>query len=308
MGAKLCLGQAAGLSKGFKVFHPVVILQSMVSGLLIGGIFALFGVGFSLTWGVMKVINIAHAAFGILASYLAYWGLSLYGIDPILSLLISLPMMFMGGLFIHRLLIHPITHSKDVVVASMILTFGLAIVLENSMLIAWSPDERLITTAYSSQSIFLGDIVIRVSHFIGFILSMLGIGAIYLFLYRTRTGRAVRASWQDPEGAALQGVNLRRVSMITFGLAVASSGAGGVAMAYMYSFNPPAHHLWLIFLFLVVIVGGVGSILGTAIAGLIIGLITGLSGAFFPMQWVNVMLFGLLMVILIVKPEGLFKK
>jgi branched-chain amino acid transport system permease protein len=254
------------------------------------------------------VINIAHAAFGILASYIAYWGLTLYGIDPILSLILSLPLLFVTGLLTHRVLIQPITRSKDIVVASMILTFGLAIVLENIMLFAWSPDERLITTAYASKAIFIGDIIIKVSNLLGFTLSMLGIVAIYLFLYHTRTGKAVRATWQDPEGAALQGINLRKVSMITFGLAIASSGAGGVAMAYMYSFNPPVHNLWLIFLFLVVIVGGVGSILGSAIGGLIIGLITGLSGAFFPMQWINVLLFGLLMGILLVKPEGLFKR
>ncbi|MDI7260653.1 MAG: branched-chain amino acid ABC transporter permease [Thermodesulfobacteriota bacterium] len=290
------------------MLNPIVIIQSIVSGLLMGGIFALFAVGFSLTWGVMKVINIAHAAFGILASYIAYWGLTLYGIDPILSLILSLPLLFVTGLLTHRVLIQPITRSKDIVVASMILTFGLAIVLENIMLFAWSPDERLITTAYASKAIFIGDIIIKVSNLLGFTLSMLGIGAMYLFLYHTRTGKAVRATWQDPEGAALQGINLRRVSMITFGLAIASAGAGGVAMAYMYSFNPPAHNLWLIFLFLVVIVGGAGSVIGSAIAGLMIGLITGLSGAFFPMQWINVLLFGLLMGILLIKPEGLFKK
>ncbi len=290
------------------MFNSVVILQSMVSGLLMGGIFALFGVGFSLTWGVMKVINIAHAAFGILASYIAYWGLTLYGVDPILSLALSLPLLFVTGLLVHRFLVQPITRSRDIVVASMVLTFGLAIVLENLMLFAWSPDERLITTSYSSQAIFLGEIIIKVSNLLGFVLSMTGITAIYLFLYRTRTGKAVRATWQDPEGAALQGINLRRVSMIAFGLAIASAGAGGVAMAYMYSFNPPAHNLWLLFLFLVVIVGGVGSVIGSAIAGLLIGLITGLSGAFFPMEWINVFLFGLLMVILLIKPEGLFQK
>ena len=290
------------------MFNPIVILQSIVSGILMGGIFALLGVGFSLTWGVMKVINIAHAAFGILAAYIAYWGLTLYGIDPIFSLGLSLPLLFVTGLMIHRFLIQPITRAREIVVASMILTFGLAIVLENVMLFAWSPDERLITTPYSSQSIFLGEIIIKISSLLGFVLSILGIGAIYLFLYHTHTGKAVRATWQEPEGAALQGIDLKRVSMIAFGLAIASAGAGGVAMAYMYSFNPPAHNLWLIFLFLVVIVGGVGSILGSAIAGLLIGLITGLSGAFFPFQWINVLLFGLLMGILLVKPEGLFKR
>lgn len=289
------------------MFNPIVILQSVVSGLLVGGIYALLGVGFSLTWGVMKVINIAHATFGILAAYIAYWGLTLYGIDPILSLLLSVPLFFCAGLVIYRFLIQPITRARDIVVASMILTFGLAIVLENAMLFAWEPDERLITTAYSSKAVFLGEIVIKVSSLLGFALSILGISAIYLFLHRTHTGKAVRATWQEPEGAALQGINLGRVSMITFGLALASSGAGGVTMAYMYSFSPPAHNLWLIFLFLVVIVGGVGSVIGSAVAGLLIGLIIGLSGAFFPYQWINVILFGLLMVILVVKPEGLFK-
>jgi len=128
-----------------------------------------------------------------------------------------------------------------------------------------------------------------------------------LFLHNTRTGKAVRATWQDPEGAALQGIRLTKVSMIAFGLALASAGAGGVAMAFMYSFSPPLHNLWLIFLFLVVIVGGVGSIAGSAVAGLVIGVISGLSGAFFPEQWINVLLFGLLMLILLIRPEGLMK-
>lgn len=290
------------------MFNPVVILQSIVSGLLMGGIFALLGVGFSLSWGVIKVINIAHAAFGILAAYIAYWGLTLFGIDPVLSLGLSLPLLFVTGLIIYRFLIQPITRAKDIVVASMILTFGLAIVLENAMLFAWSPNERLISTFYSSQSIFVGDIIVKVSNLVGFVLSIMGIGVIYLFLYHTHTGKAVRATWQEPEGAALQGINLRKVSMIAFALAIASAGAGGVAMAFMYSFHPPVHNLWLIFLFLVVIVGGVGSVIGSAVAGLIIGLITGLSGAFFPFQWINVLLFGLLMGILLIKPEGLFKR
>lgn len=290
------------------MFHPIVIVQSIISGLLMGGILALLGVGFSLSWGVMKVINIAHAAFGILAAYIAYWGLVLYGIDPILSLGLSLPLLFITGLIIHRFLIQPITRARDIIVASMILTFGLAILLENAMLFVWSPDERLITTSYSGHSIFIGDIVIKISNLLGFILSVLGIGAIYLFLYHTHVGKAVRATWQDPEGAALQGINLNKVSMIAFGLAIASAGGGGVAMAYMYSFNPPVHNLWLVFLFLVVIVGGVGSVIGSAAAGLMIGLITAMSGVFFPFQWVNVFLFGLLMGILLIKPEGLFKR
>ena len=117
----------------------------------------------------------------------------------------------------------------------------------------------------------------------------------------------MRASWQQPQAAQLYGINLSYISMLTFGIAVASAGVGGVGMAMLYAFDPHIHNLWLIYLFLVVIVGGVGNVIGTAFAGLIIGVITGLSMAFFPYQWVNVLTFGLLMIILIFRPQGLFK-
>jgi branched-chain amino acid transport system permease protein len=138
-------------------------------------------------------------------------------------------------------------------------------------------------------------------------MSAVGVVVIHFFLKKTHTGRAVRAAWQQPDAAQLYGVSLQRISLITFGLAVASAGAGGVGMAFLYSFEPHSHNLWLIYLFLVVIVGGVGNVLGTAVAGVIIGVITGLSLAFLPYQWVNLLTFGLLMVILIIRPEGLFK-
>jgi branched-chain amino acid transport system permease protein len=138
-------------------------------------------------------------------------------------------------------------------------------------------------------------------------MSIVGVLVVHLFLKKTYTGKAVRASWQQPESAQLYGINLKRISMITFGIAVATAGAGGVGLAMIYSFEPHAHNLWLIYLFLVVIVGGVGNVLGTALAGLVIGIITGLSLAFLPYQWVNLITFGLLIVILVVRPHGLFQ-
>jgi branched-chain amino acid transport system permease protein len=136
---------------------------------------------------------------------------------------------------------------------------------------------------------------------------VIGISAIHFFLKRTFTGKAVRAAWQQSDAAQLYGINLKRISMISFGLAVGSAAVGGVGMAYLYSFEPYAHNFWLVNLFLVVIVGGVGNVLGTAAAGLIIGVITGLCLAFLPYQWVNPLTFGLLMVILLLRPEGLFR-
>lgn len=272
-----------------------------------GSVYALLGIGFSLSWGVMKVINISHAAFGLIAAFLAYTLLQAWGLDPILSIGVSVPLLFIAACFIYRFLITPITQAKEVIVSSMILTFGIAIILENLMLLIWSPDPRVLTTSYTSKVIIVGPFYFQYPRLAGFLMAAMGVGIIQFFLKRTYTGKAVRAAWQQPDAAQLYGVNLKRISMITFGLAVASAGAGGVCMAYLYSFEPHTHSLWLIYLFLVVIVGGVGNVLGAASAGLIIGVITGLSLAFLPYQWVNLLTFGLLMIILILRPQGLFQ-
>ena len=286
--------------------NSILVLQSLIGGIMMGSVYALLGVGFSLSWGVMKVINISHAAFGLIAAFLAYSLLQAWGLDPILSIGLSVPLLFFAGCIIYRLLISPITQAKEVIVSSMILTFGIAIILENLMLLIWSPDPRVLTTSYTSKVFILGPLYFQYSRLAGFIMAALGVWVIHSFLKKTYIGKAVRAAWQQPEAAQLYGVNLKRISMVTFGLAVASAGAGGVSLAFLYSFEPHTHNIWLIYLFLVVIVGGVGNVLGTALAGLIIGVITGLSLAFLPYQWVNLLTFGLLMIILIFRPHGLF--
>jgi branched-chain amino acid transport system permease protein len=287
--------------------NSILVLQSLFSGIMMGSVYALLGIGFSLSWGVMKVINISHAAFGLLAAFLAYSLLQWLGIDPIVSVVITVPFLFLIACFVYRFLIAPITQAKEVIVSSMILTFGIAIILENLMLLIWSPDPRVITTGYTSKVLVLGPFYFQYPRLAGFFMAVIGVLIIQFFLKKTYTGKAVRAAWQQPEAAQLYGVNLTRISMITFGLAVASAGAGGISMAFLYTFDPHTHNLWLIYLFLVVIVGGVGNVLGTALAGLIVGVITGLSLAFLPYQWVNLLTFGLLMIILIFRPQGLFQ-
>jgi branched-chain amino acid transport system permease protein len=145
------------------------------------------------------------------------------------------------------------------------------------------------------------------THLVGFGLSLVGILLISLFLHKTHIGKAVQATWQEPEGAALVGIDLHRVSRIAFGLAISAAGAGGIAMAMMYAFDPAMHNLWLIFVFLVVIVGGVGSVFGTALAGLLIGIITGLCMAWVPYHWINAITFGILMIVLLIRPHGIFR-
>jgi branched-chain amino acid transport system permease protein len=287
--------------------NTVLVVQCLLSGIMMGAVYALLGVGFSLTWGVMKVINISHAAFGLVGAFIAYALLQWWGLDPILSLFVTTPFLFLAGCLTYRLLIVPVTKSKEIIVSSMILTFGVTIILENLLLMIWGPEPRLLTTWYTTKVLIVGPFYFQYPWLAGFLMSVIGVMLIHIFLKRTYTGKAVRAAWQQPEASQLCGINLKRISMITFGLAVSSAGAGGLGLAMLYSFEPHAHNLWLIYLFLVVIVGGVGNVLGTAAAGVLIGVITGLSLAFLPYQWVNLLTFGLLMVILVVRPQGLFQ-
>ena len=285
------------------------IVQSLVGGLLLGSAFAVLSVGFSLTWGVTHVLNIAHAAFALLAAYLGYWALNLWGIDPVLALVAIVPLLFILGVIMHEVLIKVTARrAKDLALSSMVLTFGLAVVMENGMQLAWTPDPRVVNTAYTGKAFFVGGIAFQLTHVVSFVLAALTIAALYLFTNRTYMGKAVRAVWQNPTGAALAGINLSRVTSITYGIAIATAGVGGVAMSLIYAFDPATHMVWLVYVFLVVIFGGVGSVLGATLAGLIIGVVVGISGVFVPFVWVNLVLFLLLILLLLIKPSGLLQR
>lgn len=285
------------------------LLQSIVSGLMIGSTFAVLSVGFSLAWGITHVLNVAHGAFAVLAAYLAYWMVTGWGVDPLLALLGIVPLFFGLGLLMHAVLVRPVARrAKDLGLATMVLTFGLGVVMENSIGLAWTPDPRVLQTGYTGQALFLGPLALPIPQLISAGLSALTIVALYLFANRTYLGKAVRAVWQNPTGAALIGIDLGRVTSITYGLALATAGVGGVAMALLYSFDPATHLAWLVYVFLVVILGGVGSILGAALAGLIIGLIVGVSGVVLPLVWGNLVLFLLLIALLLVRPNGLLQR
>jgi branched-chain amino acid transport system permease protein len=282
------------------------ILQSIISGILLGGIYALLSVGFGLTWGTMKVLNISHAVFAVLGAYVAYWLFVKAGMDPILSLPVLVVLLFLVGAVVYKLVIRPVTKAKDVIMASMVATFGVAIVVENVMSYCWRPDPRILKPSYTGTSFFVGEMAISKGPLIGFSMAILSIALLYWFLHHTYTGKAVQATWQNQVGAALVGINPGHVSLITFGLSIGSAGAAGVAMALIYAFYPSVQSVWTMFVFLVTIVGGVGSVVGTALAGLLIGFIIGVCAAFLPFVWVNVLLFALLLVILLFRPEGLF--
>jgi len=265
--------------------------------------------GFSLILGISHVVNLSHPAFALVGAYITYWLLTLFKLDPLVSLPVVISVLFVLGLLMERTVIRETARrTKDLTSASLVLTFGIAIIVENLLLYFCKADPRLVTTSYSGRSLFIGAIAFPINHLISFGMAAITITVIYFFLQRTYLGMAARAVWQDREGAILSGINISRVTAVTYGLALASAGVGGTCMSLMYSIEPATHYAWIIFVFAVVILGGVGSILGTAVAGLIIGLVIGISSALIPLTWINLVLFGIIILLLLVRPTGLFKQ
>lgn len=285
------------------------VLQPVLSGLFTGAIFAILGVGFSLTWGVTRAINVAHAAFAVLAAYIAYWLLQAYKIDPVLSLAVIVPLMFVLGIALYWLLVHPLAaRTRELELATMVLTFGLASAMENGMAFIWTPDPRVLSTSYTGQGWQVLGIAVPRAYAVAAGLSLVTVMLLHFFMNRTFTGKAVRSVWQNRDGAALCGINLEGVTAVTYGISIASAGVAGVAMALIYTFDPPSQFGWLIYAFLVVILGGVGSVLGSLLAGLTIGAVIGLSGLIVPFVWSNLLLFILLIALLFLLPGGLLRR
>lgn len=285
------------------------VWTSVVSGLLVGGVYSAMAVGFSLAMGTAHTLNLAHTSLGLVCAYLAYFATRLLHVDPVLSLVAILPAMFVLGLGIFRALVEPtVKKARDPALATAVLTLGLSIVVENLISLVWTPTAKLITTGYSGKAIVLAGVPVQVSHLLAFGVAVLAVIGVYGFLHFTHPGRAVQAVAQNRDGAMLQGIRVGRVTALAFALGTATAGVGGVSLALLYAFNPVAYFEWLLFVFLIVTIGGAGAVLGSLYSGLIIGLFTGVAGAFIPQAWNNVVLFGLLILVLLIRPAGLFRR
>ena len=285
------------------------IAHGLIGGIFVGLVYALLSAGFSLTWGVTRVINLAHAAFALIGSYITLTLLELAGIDPLISILFIVPVLFVLGLGMHYFMIKPTAkRTKDITGASMVLSFGLYMIVENLLVVIFKSDDRVLHSRYSDVSFPIGPISVAMTSVISLAIAVVSLGVIYFFLNRTYTGKAVRAVWQDMDGAMLSGINVESVTAITYGLSLASAGVAGLCLVLMYSVTPYIAFSWLIYIFLIAIMGGLGSIVGVTVGGLIVGLIVSLGSVFIPFAYINLVLFVLLILVLIVKPTGLFRR
>lgn len=284
------------------------IVQQLIIGLVFGGVYALMAVGLTLTFGVMRIINLAHSAFIIFAAYLSFWLFKLYHVDPILSVIINMPTMFVLGVLVYRVVFTRLSGSRRFVEASVLLTFGLAMVIEGVMGYLWTGIYRSANPPYASQSARLGSLLIPLGQLYATLISVVLLAALGVFLYRTRLGYAIRATMQNRTAAQIVGVDVERVSMIAFGIGTALAGASGALMSFLFSFYPAVHWQWIAVLLALVMVGGLGSLSGALVASLALSIIAVQVGYRWGPTWSPATFLLALFFVLLVRPQGLFGK
>jgi len=280
------------------------LASPIIIGILLGGLYVVVALGLSMVFGVMKVINVAHGTLVILGSYLAFATLSTFGIDPILGLLIGIPVFFLLGILIEKYLLNrAVKMSAD---AALIISFGIALVVQNAMQIIWTPMSRSLITDYSFESVQIGDLYIPFVYILDFLAALIVMLVIHQFLRRTYLGQAITAASQDRQTAELMGINPSRVYQIAFGIAMALAAIAGVFYGITFPFNPTTGNALLIIAFGVIILGGLGSMGGTFIGGVIFGLSQTLGGHFFGPTAQLLVPFLMVLIVLTIRPRGLF--
>jgi branched-chain amino acid transport system permease protein len=280
------------------------LVQLIINGLLLGGIYALISIGLTLIFGVVEIINFAHGEFLMLSMYASFWLFHLYGVDPYLSLFMVIPTFFVIGWAIQRIIIQPILHAPPL--NQIFATVGVSLVLQNAALFFWKADYRTVKTAYSTLSLKAGSLTISFPRLVAFVLALAIIAALLIFLKRTYTGKAIRALAQEKRAAMLMGIDIYRIYKIAFGIGIACVGAAGAILIPIYYAFPTVGALFVLIAFVVVILGGYNSLVGALIGGLIIGLVEAFSGFFLSPHLKEAVYFVIFIFILLLRPVGLF--
>lgn len=282
------------------------MLQTLVFGLLLGGVYALMASGLSLLFGVMHVVNLAHGAFIFLGAYIAWGANELFGLDPLLSPLVTMPLMFALGAAMYRLLFPRLERSERFIEATVLLTFGLALITEGMLTWVFTGVYRSTDPSYGTEAFTVGSVLIPKGQLYAAVVSVGLLAALWGFLYLTRTGHGIRATMQNRMAAQIVGVNVRRMSTISFGIGMALAGAAGSLMSYLFAFFPAGHWSWLAILLSLVVLGGFGSLLGAFVGALVLAVASAFVSDVFGPTWSPMTFYLALFLILLVRPHGLF--
>jgi branched-chain amino acid transport system permease protein len=284
-----------------------VFMQSLLSGILIGGVYALIGIGLTLIFGVMRVINFAHGDILMVGMYLTYLLFSMAGIDPFVSVLISFPLMFLFGGVLQKVFINRILNA--VAQNQILLTIGLGLIMSNTVMLIFTSDYKILSTSYSSSAIQVGGgVSVSTPLLISFLITSAITAALYWFLLKTDTGQAIRATAQDRDAAQLMGINVKRMSIIAFGLGAALAGTAGALISPTYYIFPQVGSIFTLKAFVITVLGGMGSVVGATLGGILIGITESMGAAYISSGWKDVVVFVLFLLVLLFKPSGLMGK
>ncbi len=281
-----------------------IIIEAVITGILSGGVYALMASGLTLIFGVMEIINIAQGALVILGAYLSYLLQTDYHIDLFLGLLITMPLMFLLGVLLEVVLIRPL--KRDRTMLSILVTFAVALIIEGVLGVFFGTTYVQMHAWYIAASFQIAGFYLSYVYVFGFVLSIILLAGLYVLLYRTKFGYGLRAAMQNRSAAELIGIDVERVSAITFGVGVALAAAGGMAYGATTAFNPDSHYDLISRLLVIIILAGMGSMRGATIASVVMLVIEDVTSVVWSPVWASTVFFALLVIVLVVRPIGLF--
>lgn len=284
----------------------VSVIQSLIDGLLMGGVYALAALGVSLIFGVMKITNFAHGALITLGMYVTYELCTLMGINPYFILPIVIIVMFLIGYILQHFVMNTIISAPSH--NQLLLTLGISIVIENLLLLIFSANYKSVSIAGFTNAIKLGSVTINKPKLIAFVVVIIATILIYMILNKTDLGKAIRATSTQMEGAIMMGINVKKINSVAFGIGVACAGLAGALLTTLQHITPTSGGPYQLTCFVIAVFGGLGSIGGAIAAGLIIGIVESLTSLFLGGSWSQMFIYLIFVLTLLLKPAGLFGK
>lgn len=283
-------------------------IQVLLFGVTLGGVYALMASGLTLVFGVMRIVNLAHAAFIIVAAYIAFFAFNNYQIDPMLSILITMPVMFLLGMAVYWLFFARIKGATRAGELTVLLTFALALIVEGILGYFFTNIYRSANPSYASDALYIGRFFLSAGQLYATLLSIGLIVLLWFFLKYSRIGYAIRASMQNISAAQVVGVNVERISMIAFGIGMALAGASGSMLSFLFTFYPAKHWEWIAILLALIVLGGMGSLGGALAGSFILAILSALVSNYFGPTLSPITFFLVLFLVLLIRPQGLFGK
>ncbi|MBC9732610.1 branched-chain amino acid ABC transporter permease [Nocardioides marmotae] len=279
------------------------LLQTLLLGLLLGGVYALAASGLTLIFGVMRVINIAHGAFLILGAFVAYWLWDSFGIDPLLATLLTTPIVFVIGWLTYKVAVSPVRTAP--MASTVLLTFGLALVVEGAMGEIWGNSSTAIRPSYGDESFRFAGLFLPKAQVYGGVIAVVVLVLLWIVLTKTWLGRAIRAAASNPASAELVGIKVASVAALVFALGIAAAGAGGAITGVLYPFVPGSHYQWIARLLAIVVLGGLGSLNGAVLGALMFGIAETMTAAYVSPAWATAVPYAIVFAVLLIRPQGL---